>query len=74
MVSVVVRDGQLLTPEELLDFCQPLMPHFSVPRYVRFVDELPKTPSQRVQKFKLREQGITGDTWDRNEHGYEVQR
>jgi crotonobetaine/carnitine-CoA ligase len=50
------------------------MSHFSVPRYVRFVAELPKTPSQRIQKFKLREDGVTGDTWDRVAHNYEVRR
>jgi crotonobetaine/carnitine-CoA ligase len=50
------------------------MAHFAVPRYVRFVDELPKTPSQRIQKYKLRDEGVTGDTWDREAHGYEVRR
>jgi crotonobetaine/carnitine-CoA ligase len=42
------------------------MPAFAVPRFLRFVDDLPKTPSQRVQKAKLRGLGITGDTHDRN--------
>jgi len=41
------------------------MPRFTVPRYLRVVTELPKTPSQRVQKFKLREEGVTADTYDR---------
>jgi crotonobetaine/carnitine-CoA ligase len=36
-----------------------------VPRFLRFVDELPKTPSQRVQKAKLRALGVTPDTHDR---------
>ena len=62
------------TPRQLLDHCQPRMAHFAVPRYVRFVDELPKTPSQRIQKFKLRDEGVTTDTWDRQEAGYEVRR
>ena len=34
-------------------------------RFLRFVEELPKTPSQRVQKAKLRDLGITPDTFDR---------
>jgi crotonobetaine/carnitine-CoA ligase len=50
------------------------MAHFAVPRYVRFVDELPKTPSQRVEKYKLRAVGVTPDTWDRQAVGYVVQR
>ncbi|GIU93377.1 MAG: ATP-dependent acyl-CoA ligase [Acidimicrobiia bacterium] len=74
MVAVVVKEGQTLTPHELLDFCQTRMAHFAVPRYVRFVAELPKTPSQRIQKYLLREEGITPDTWDRDAAGYRVRR
>jgi crotonobetaine/carnitine-CoA ligase len=50
------------------------MAHFAVPRYVRFVEELPKTPSQRIQKFLLRDEGVTPETWDRQAAGYEVRR
>ena len=45
-----------------------------MPRYVRFMDELPKTPSQRIEKYKLRQEGVTPDTWDREEHGFIVRR
>ena len=45
------------------------MPRFAVPRYLRFVDELPKTPTQRVQKFMLRSEGVTADTIDREALG-----
>jgi crotonobetaine/carnitine-CoA ligase len=45
-----------------------------VPRYVRIVDALPKTPSQRIQKFKLRSEGITADTVDREQLGILVPR
>jgi crotonobetaine/carnitine-CoA ligase len=74
MVAVVLQPGAWLTPEALLDHCQPRMAYFAVPRYVRFVPELPKTPSQRIQKFLLRGEGITADTWDRQSAGYEVTR
>ncbi len=74
MVSVVLVDGAELAPEELLDFCQTRMAHFAVPRYVRFANELPKNHAQRVQKFELRDLGVTEDTWDREAHGYEVRR
>ena len=46
-------------------FCIAEMPRFMVPRYVRAVAALPKTPSQRIEKYRLREQGVTGDTFDR---------
>ena len=36
-----------------------------VPRYFRLMDSLPKTPTDKVEKFRLQQQGITADTWDR---------
>ncbi len=74
MAVVVLKADHELTETALLDFCVPRMAHFAVPRFVRWVDELPKTPSERVQKFKLREQGITPNTWDRDQAGYIVPR
>ena len=74
MIVVVVQEGGELAPETLLDFCQERLPHFAVPRYVRFVDELPKNHAQRIQKQELRAEGVTPDTWDREEHGYVVTR
>ncbi len=50
------------------------MPHFAVPRYIRFAAEIPKNQAQRVQKFVLREAGLTDDTWDREAAGVEVTR
>jgi crotonobetaine/carnitine-CoA ligase len=64
-VVVVPRPGSGLTPEELILFCEERMAHFMVPRYVEFRDFLPKTPTDRVEKYKLRQEGITGKTWDR---------
>jgi crotonobetaine/carnitine-CoA ligase len=36
-----------------------------VPRYVEFLESLPKTPTERVQKYLLKQAGITPSTWDR---------
>ena len=58
-------DAPAPTPEELWAHCDGRIPSFAVPRYLRFVDEMPKTPSQRVQKAKLRALGVTPDTHDR---------
>ena len=74
MVSAVLVAGSSLGPEELLDFCQGKMSHFAVPRYVRWMDALPKNHAQRVQKFRLRDDGVTEDTWDRESVGYVVRR
>ncbi len=61
-------------PEALLDFCQPRMPYFAVPRYLRVLDDLPRTENGKVRKFRLRDDGITADTWDRDAAGYRVTR
>jgi crotonobetaine/carnitine-CoA ligase len=49
-------------------------PYFFVPRYIEFLDELPATPTGRVQKFKLRERGVTAETWDAKRAGFTVKR
>ena len=43
-------------------WCAERMPYFAVPRYVRVMDHLPKTPTERVRKVELRDAGITADT------------
>ncbi|CAM3275153.1 AMP-binding protein [Nocardioides dubius] len=66
MAYVILGTGESApTPEELWAHCDSRIPSFAVPRYLRFVDDLPKTPSQRVQKAKLRALGVTPDTCDR---------
>ena len=49
-------------------------PYFFVPRYIEFVDELPRTPTLRVQKYRLRERGVTPETWDAVAAGFVVRR
>jgi crotonobetaine/carnitine-CoA ligase len=61
-------------PEDVLDFCVPRMPYFAVPRYIEYLDEIPKTPTQKIQKNKLRERGLSAATWDREAAGYKVRR
>jgi crotonobetaine/carnitine-CoA ligase len=73
-VEVVLKPGEDLSPEQLLDHCQGKMAHYAVPRYVEFVESLPKTESQRNQYAALRERGITENTWDRESVGYKVSR
>ena len=50
------------------------MAHFMVPRYVRIVAALPKTPTAKVEKARLRTEGVTSDTWDREAAGMKVGR
>ena len=43
-----------------------------IPRYIRVMGELPKTPTTKIQKGPLRLAGITADTWDREEAGIKI--
>ncbi len=63
VLAVVVASASV-DPEELLAWCRGRIPAFAIPRYVRVVDALPKTPSEKVRKAALREDGITPDTYD----------
>ena len=74
IMIVCIPEGAAPDPVELTEFMAERMPYFMVPRYIRFVDALPKTPTERVQKVKLRDEGITADTWDREEAGVKVKR
>ncbi|GHE88881.1 ATP-dependent acyl-CoA ligase [Amycolatopsis deserti] len=65
-VLVVVAPGADLEPGDLVEFLGEDLPRFAVPRYVEFVDRLPKTPSERIEKRKVRERGITAAAWDAN--------
>lgn len=66
--------GATIEPESLLAFLQPRLAHFMIPRYVRIVAELPRTPTQKIEKYVLREQGVTPDTWDREKAGIRIKR
>jgi carnitine-CoA ligase len=74
MVCLVLRPGFSLAPEELMAHCEGRMAYFMIPRYVRVMDVFPKTATERVQKHKLREEGVTPDTWDREAAGYTLKR
>jgi crotonobetaine/carnitine-CoA ligase len=74
ILIVVVAEGAAPDPAELTHWLAERIPYFMVPRYIRFVETLPKTPTERVQKVKLREQGITPDTFDREAAGITIKR
>jgi fatty-acyl-CoA synthase len=51
---VVLKSGQTATEEELREFARARLAHFKVPHWFKFVDELPKTATGKIQKFVLR--------------------
>ncbi|MDB5850213.1 MAG: ATP-dependent acyl-CoA ligase [Rhodoferax sp.] len=68
MACVVLRPGTVLSPRELTYWCASKMAKFMVPRYVRFTESLPKTPTDKVEKFRLQQRGTDG-AWDREAPG-----
>ena len=74
MAAIVRGPGATLPPVELMQFCEPRLPYFAVPRFVDFVADLPRTENGKVQKYKLRERGVTASTWDREASGYQLKR
>ncbi|MBI2736335.1 MAG: ATP-dependent acyl-CoA ligase [Rhodospirillales bacterium] len=76
MVSIVCRGGQSLDPVTVVRFCQENMAYFMVPRYVEFVPQLPRTMTEKVEKYKLRQaaQPRLRDIWDREAAGIVVNR
>jgi crotonobetaine/carnitine-CoA ligase len=74
MLVVVPVAGRTVDPVDLLRFMEPRVAAYMLPRYVRQLDELPKTPTAKVEKHRLRNAGVTADTWDREAHGMTVRR
>ena len=74
MAVVAPAPGKQVDPAELIEFLRNRLAYFMIPRYVRVLDELPKTPSSKVLKTQLRSEGITADTWDRDKAGIVIRR
>ena len=52
---IIAKPGQSCTDDEIRDFCRDQIAHYKVPRYIRFVDELPVTVTGKPQKFVMRD-------------------
>jgi len=74
MVAVVMQPNATMTPEELLDFLQDKLAYFQIPRFIDFVEALPKSKVHRIMKRFLKERGVTETTYDREKAGYEIKR
>ena len=64
MACVVLHSASTLSPRALTDWCATRMARFMVPRYVLMLPSLPKTPTDKIEKFRLQEQGASA-AWDR---------
>jgi crotonobetaine/carnitine-CoA ligase len=65
MAALVARSGRTPDLGVLAAWCEERLPYFAIPRYFDLVQDLPRTENGKVQKYKLREQGITSTAWER---------
>ena len=72
LLVVTANAGHVIEPRELLWFLVPRMAHFMLPRFIRVIAEMPKTPTAKIEKHRLKAAGVTPDTWDREAHGVVV--
>ncbi len=61
---ITLKPGQSISPEEMIAFLKPRLPGFMLPRYVEFLDALPKTPTEKILKAELRKTPFTRQTYD----------
>ena len=73
-LNIILREGALPSHEDICTFINENAPHYFVPRYMEFVDSLPYTPTNKVQKYKLREAGVSASCWDIKHSNYKVVR
>lgn len=65
MAVIALKPGVTVDLAAFLDVAAKHLPRFMVPRFVRVLDVLPKTESNKIKKTDLKREGVTSDTWDR---------
>jgi crotonobetaine/carnitine-CoA ligase len=73
MLCVVATDAEI-DPHGLARFINDNAPYYFVPRYIVLIDEIPHTPTGKVQKHLLRQAGVPDGAWDRNAEAFELKR
>ncbi len=73
-INVVLKENARPSHEDIAGFINDNAPYYFVPRYMEFVDALPYTPTNKVQKYQLRKIGVTDDTWDLKSSPYTPRR
>jgi crotonobetaine/carnitine-CoA ligase len=62
-VMLAVVPSGTVTAVEIAEHCMSVLPRYAVPTYVRFLEQMPYTPTNKVRKGELRSAGVTADTW-----------
>jgi len=59
MAFVKLKEGEKATEEEIISFARGKMANYKAPKYVKFVDDFPMTATGKIQKFVLKETGVS---------------
>ena len=74
MITVILAEGAAVTAPELCSYCNDRLRTSPCPATSTSSTTSPRTPTNRVQKYQLRERGVTATTWDRVDAGFIVTR
>lgn len=76
ILAVIVLTGgpDGLVHEEFFVWCAAQVPHYMVPRYLRFVVDMPRGHSGKIEKHKLKTEGVNASTWDSAANGLRATR
>jgi crotonobetaine/carnitine-CoA ligase len=64
-VTAVRVEGSTLSEAELFEWARERVPYYALPRYIEFRETLPRSVLNRILKYRLRDEGFTSQTWDR---------
>ncbi|WP_156289697.1 AMP-binding protein [Oceanobacillus salinisoli] len=53
---LVVKEGELVRPEEIIEWCENNLAKFKIPKYIEFRSQLPKTKTLKIQKNILKQE------------------
>ena len=59
---IVIKPGETMSNGEIFEFLKGKVAKYKIPKYVEFIEELPKTASGKIQKFLLKERHKSGTT------------
>jgi crotonobetaine/carnitine-CoA ligase len=76
MAYLVPRPGAEISYPEVIEFCAENMAYYMVPRYLETIERLPKTPSEKIEKYKLKTDAAARlrEFWDREKAGITIRR
>ena len=66
MVALMTNRDVTINFQDLINLVKRNLAKFAIPKYIRIMEEFPKTQTGKIQKNKLREEGVTVDAWQNN--------